>query len=261
MQAVILVGGKGERLKPLTDRIPKPMVDVAGKPFLEHLVILLKKNGVKRFLFLAGYLGDIISDYFGNGNKWGVTIDYSFEDKPMGTGGALRLAMDKLDEDFLLLFGDSYLPIDYMRMASEYRSGTGKAILAVYDNAENTTVPFNIVLDKSRKEVSVYNKAKDNPLPFNYCDAGVLIVNKTAIDLISENKPMSFEEVIYPRLVAGKQLGCFISEHRFYDIGTIDRLNEFKEYISGKNSYFRDTMRQPLGGGTYKHRNELKQHI
>lgn len=231
MQAVILVGGKGERLKPFTDNIPKPMVEVAGLPFLAHLINLLKANGLSNFLFLTGYRGDIIKDHFGTGSKWKIEIDYSFEDRPLGTGGALKFAKEKLDKEFFLLFGDSYLPINYKQMISDFKKDNKKVMLAIYDNADNTDVPFNIMLDKSRKLVSAYRKAKNNPPDFNYCDAGVLIVNKGVVDLVGDSTPVSFEEKIYPHLIGKKELGYYISECRFYDIGTVERLKVFERYF------------------------------
>lgn len=231
-QAVILVGGRGERLRPLTDNIPKPMVIVSGKPFLEYLIVLLKNNGIKKFLFLAGYLGDKLKSYFNDGNNWGVTIDYSFEKEPLGTGGALRLAKDKLENKFFLLFGDSYLPIDYGKMFESFEISKKKVFLAVYDNFDDTGVSFNIRLDKARGVVGVYNKSKDNPKNFDYCDAGVIAMDKKAVGLITEESPISFEESIYSRLIKDEELGYYIAENRFYDIGSIERLKLFERYIS-----------------------------
>ena len=231
-QAVILVGGRGERLMPLTNNIPKPMVAVAGKPFLEYIILLLKENGIRKILLLTGYLGNKIKDYFDNGHRWGIEIDYSFEENPLGTGGAVRLAGDKLDSDFFLLFGDSYLPINYNCMAEEYKKNKKQALLAVYDNSENTDVPFNVMIDKIKKVVAVYNKRKDNPFSFNYCDAGVIAVNRQVVNLIEEKPFISFEEAIYPRLIEQGELGYYIAEKRFYDIGTIQRLKVFERYIS-----------------------------
>jgi len=233
-QAVILVGGIGERLRPLTNNIPKPMVEVAGKPFIEHLVLLLKKEGIGKILFLTGYLGNKIKDYFENGSKWDIEIDYSFEENPLGTGGALRLAKEKLHEDFFLLFGDSYLPINYREMEAEYFRNNKKVIVAIYDNTENTNVPFNIIIDEQKKLISIYSKGKDNPPSFNYCDAGVLIVNKSVVEWLGNKTPVSFEESIYPRLIADEEMGYFISTCRFYDIGTIERLKAFEEYIKNR---------------------------
>lgn len=243
-QAVILVGGRGERLRPLTDDIPKPMVAVAGKPFLEHLILLLRENGIRKILLLTGYLGNKIKDYFDNGHKYGIEIDYSFEENPLGTGGAVRLAKDKLEEYFFLLFGDSYLPMDYNRMADKYIESKKKAMLTIYDNSDDTDVPFNIKVDKGEKKVSLYNKRKDNPPEFNYCDAGVIALNRQVIDLIKEKMPISFEEAIYPRLITEGELGYYVAESRFYDIGTIERLKIFEQYIliKAKNDYHQDSI-------------------
>lgn len=235
-QAVILVGGRGERLRPLTDNIAKPMVVVNGKPFLEHLILLLKNNGIKNFLFLVGYLGDTVKSYFNDGNKWGVSIDYSFESEPLGTGGALRLAGDKLEDKFILLFGDSYLPIDYKRMFDSFKISKKKAFLAVYDNSNNTQVPFNVKLNKAQGVVSAYNKIEGSMKNFDYCDAGAVAVDKEAIKLITDKDPVSFEESIYPILIKQGELGYYIAENRFYDIGTIERLKVFENYISGGGS-------------------------
>lgn len=233
-QAVILAGGRGERLKPLTDSIPKPMVKVAGKPFLEHLILLLKRNGIKNFLFLTGYLGSIIEDYFENGSKFDVTIDYSFDEPPRGTGGALSIAEEKLSHYFFLLFGDSYLPIDYGRMASKFVNDRKKVMLSVYDNKDDTDVPFNIKLDQDKKVIASYKKGKNNPVSYNYCDAGVLIVNKNTLEFIEGKGPVSFEEAVYPRLISEMELGYYVAECRFYDIGTLDRLKTFEKYILEK---------------------------
>ena len=230
-QAVILVGGRGERLRPLTDNITKPMVEVGGKPFVEYLILLLKENGIKSILFLAGYLGNKIEDYFCDGSKWRVKIDYSFEEKPIGTGGAVRLAKGKLEKNFFLLFGDSYLAIDYRGMAKEYMGSKRKAMLAIYDNSNETDVPFNVMIDKSKEIVTVYNKRKDNPPSFKYCDAGVIAVDRQVVDLIEEKKFISFEEAIYPRIISEEGLGYYMAECRFYDIGTIQRFKVFEQYI------------------------------
>lgn len=242
-QAVILVGGKGERLKPLTDNMPKPMVEVCGRPFLEYLLLLLKGNEIRNLLFLAGYLGGKIETYFGDGRKWGVKIDYSFEKEPVGTGGALKLAKDKLEDEFFLLFGDSYLPINYMKMANEYTKSKKKAVLAIYDNREDTGVPFNVTVDKSKKIISLYDKGKGNTQSFNYCDAGVAVVNKEVLSLVRGKMPISFEEETYPKLIAKGGLGYYIAENRFYDIGAIGRIKNFEKYILevAKNDYHKDS--------------------
>jgi len=229
-QAVILAGGRGERLRPLTDNIPKPMVPVLGNPFLEHLVRMLRQQGIEKVLFLTGYLGDVIEKHFGDGRQFAVAIEYSREKEPLGTGGALKLAEKRLEERFFLLFGDSYLPIDYRKMAEEHIASGKPVTLAVYDNTENTTVPFNVKVDADKQAITAYTKRNDNPADYRYCDAGVLVINKAVVGLIKD-APSSFEEKIYPALIQGGDLGAFCADKRFYDIGTISRLRDFENYI------------------------------
>jgi len=232
-QAVILVGGRGERLRPLTDNIPKPMVLVNGKPFLEHLVLLLKENGIADFLFLTGYLGEKIYDHFKDGKSFGVKIEYSFEKIPLKTGGALKAAKEKVSTNFFLLFGDSYLPINYRSMVNEFIKSGKKVMLAIYDNAEDTSVPFNVKLSEDAKSIAVYNKRKDNSPDFKFCDAGVLALHESVIDFI-EHSPSSFEEEVYPKLIKNSTMGYYKAENRFYDIGTIERLKVFERYLLGR---------------------------
>src|SRR3989338_1997571 len=113
MQTVILAGGRGTRLSPITNMIPKPMVTVKDKPFLEYLLLMLKRNSLEKILLCVGYLGEKIEVYFGDGRRLGMEIKYSYEKEPLGTAGGLKLAENLLEEEFLVLYGDSYLDIDY----------------------------------------------------------------------------------------------------------------------------------------------------
>jgi len=121
MQVVILAGGLGVRLRPITTKIPKPMADVKGKPFLHYLLEYIKSFGYKKFLILAGYLGEIIEDYFGTGHTRGININYSYDKELLGTGGALKNAENRLDNDFFLVNGDTFLKIDYTELEKLYR--------------------------------------------------------------------------------------------------------------------------------------------
>src|ERR1043166_4610284 len=115
-QAVILAGGRGERMRPLKDILPEPMIEIHGKPFLEHQILMLRDQGFRRILLLLGYLPDVVRDYFGDGSRWGVRIDYSVtavEDNP---GRRLKLAEPKLEPCFLLLYCDNYWPMQMDRM-------------------------------------------------------------------------------------------------------------------------------------------------
>ena len=114
LPVALLAGGLATRLRPVTEKVPKLLVEVAGEPFFSHQLRLLKKNGLTHIVLCVGYLGEMIVEQYGDGSQWGVQIDYSFDgDKLLGTGGALIRALPKLGEAFYVLYGDSYLPIDY----------------------------------------------------------------------------------------------------------------------------------------------------
>ena len=147
MQAVILAGGLGTRLGPITARVPKPMVPVAGVPYLEHQLRLLERQSIRNVVVLTGYLGNMVEEYFGDGRRLGLSIRYSRENTPLGTGGALRLAAQLLDEQFLVIYGDSYLAIDYRDVAQSLAVSGATGLVVVYDNRlADTSVRNNICL-------------------------------------------------------------------------------------------------------------------
>ncbi len=119
-QAVILAGGLGTRMRPITETIPKPMIMVAGKPFLQHQLGLMSRAGIEEALLLVAYLGEQIQEYFGDGAKFGCKVSYSFEPSPLGTGGALKNAEAQLQDQFVVVNGDTYLAIDYCALVKEF---------------------------------------------------------------------------------------------------------------------------------------------
>ena len=148
MQAIILAGGLGTRLGPLTKETPKVMVPVNGKPFLLYLLQLLKSQEIKDIILSIGYLGQQVRDFFGSGESLGLRLRYNEEkEKLLGTGGALKQAQDLLDDYFLVINGDTYLPIDYRDVEKTYLKHNKKAIMVVYDNREDTGVKNNVALD------------------------------------------------------------------------------------------------------------------
>jgi NDP-sugar pyrophosphorylase family protein len=222
MQAVILAGGLGTRLWPLTEAIPKPMVRVAGVPYLEHQLRLLAEQGIRNVLLLTGYLSEQIEACFGTGERLGLEIGYSRESEPMGTGGALREARDKLQDSFLIIYGDSYLPIQYREVLERLNSTGADGVVVVYDNSlEDTSVRNNIDLD-DRGYVSRYEK--DSPDRMSYVEAGVLAFRRSVVDLMPAAHPVSLEGEIFPKLIREKRLAALVTRQRFYDIGTPDRL-------------------------------------
>ena len=223
MQAAILAGGLGTRLRPLTYEVPKPMVPINNKPYLEYQLEYLKKQGITEIVLLIGYLGEQIINYFGDGQPFGMNIRYSVEDKPMGTGGGLKKAKGVLEEDFLLIYGDSFLPIDYNDLIKKYKKYQAKAVICAYDNRVDTDVISNVEIDETTCRVLRYVK-NVNDAALRYVDAGVLLLNKKVLECIPENEVVSLEQQIFPRLIAQQSLYAYVSKERFYDIGTPDRL-------------------------------------
>jgi NDP-sugar pyrophosphorylase family protein len=221
MQAVILAGGLGTRLLPLTEVIPKPMMQVAGAPYLRHQLQLLAEQEIRDILLLTGYLGEQIESYFGDGGSLNLRIAYSREQSPLGTGGALRQARELLHDSFLLIYGDSYLPIRYGDAMARLTSSVAEGVVVVYDNClADTSVKSNIELDHDGY-VSRY--AKDSPDRLSFVEAGVLAFRRSIIDWLPEGI-VSLEKEIFPKLIAAKKLAGLVTTQRFYDIGTPDRL-------------------------------------
>lgn len=230
-QATILAGGLGTRLYPLTKTVPKPMVPVAGKPYLHHQMMELRRQGFSDIVLLTGYLGEQIEEYFGNGADLGISIRYSREETPVGTGGALRDAAPLLADAFVVIYGDSYLPVSYAVVLERLlASPDADGLVVVYDNrAEDTSVKNNIGLDADGY-ICRYDKQNDNGL--DYVDAGVLALRKKVVDGIPAGRPVSLEQEIFPTLIASRKLIAYSTTQRFYDIGTPERLNIIEQLFS-----------------------------
>lgn len=229
MQVVILAGGLGTRLKRITKRIPKPMIPINGKPFLEYQISLLKNQGFHNFLILTGYLGKMIQDYFTTGKKWKVRIHYSYETTPLGTGGALKKAESLLEDNFLLVYGDSYLDIDYQNMILDFQQTKCYLDLAVFlDKKKETGVIPNILMDQKTHLVISYQK--DASCDYTHIDAGTLVASKKICQFLSSGIS-ALENDLFLKMIQIKKIKAYEVSKRFYDIGTFKRLKIFKETI------------------------------
>ena len=222
MQIVILAGGLGTRLKPLTDDIPKPMVMIKGKPFIDYLVTFLKNQGFCNFLFLTGYKGDIVKDYFKDGSKIGIYAHYSHESAPLGTGGAIKNAKNLLKDEFILLNGDTFLPIEYLNLFEYFMSNHRKGVMALTKSGNG-----NVRLG-SKNEVTAYDK-KNNAM--DYIDCGAQVFRKNIVELIPENKFVSLENDIFPMLIQKNDFLGFETNEPYYDIGTFEGIKKFESVI------------------------------
>jgi len=233
MQAVILAGGLGTRLKPITRQVPKVMVLINGEPFLLHLLRLLKHHGVNEIVLCTGYLGEQVRDVFRDGKEFGLRIRYSEEKGSLlGTGGALKQAQSLLDDHFFVINGDTYLPIDYAEVESAFLKSKKTALMVVYDNREDTGVRNNVVLDDNLMVIRHDKGSPDPALP--YVEAGVLVLRREALDIMEEGESTSLEQGLYPGLIQQRQMAAYVTGQRFYDIGTPEQKMVFEEFLKGK---------------------------
>jgi NDP-sugar pyrophosphorylase family protein len=232
IQAVILAGGLGTRLGPITKHTPKSMVLVSGVPYLELQLRLLREQSITDIVILTGYLGDQIEEYFSDGGKLGLSIRYSREQSALGTGGALRKAQSLLAEEFLVLYGDSYLPIDYRAVYMRLKASACSGIVVVYDNRlGDTSVESNIELNAENRVIR-YDKRNPGGDHLSYVEAGVLAFRASVLNLIPAGRAVSLENEIFPQLITEGKLIGYITSQRFYDIGTPDRLKALEQLFA-----------------------------
>ena len=228
-QAVILAAGKGTRLRPLTYQIPKPMIQINDKPFLQYLIELVRENGIRDIVICVGYLHNQIIEYFGDGSNLGVEIRYSIEKEPFGTGPTIRNAAKFLDNHFMLLNGDTYLPIKYSEFIEFYETEKKIGGLVVSRNAAKQ-INNNLTWSDGNLIVK-YEKGSDDK-SLNGMDGGVAIFKKEVLDFLPSLDEFSFEETIFPQLIKKKELAGFRTETEFYDIGSFEELEAFRRFVN-----------------------------
>jgi len=241
-QAVILAGGRGNRLKPFTDKNPKPMVLVNERPFLEHLIEMLKENGIKEVVILTGYLSGKIKEYFGNGSKFGIKIKYSytsFEDKSGNeneSGIRIKNAEHLLDDKFLLIYCDNYWPLQIEKLERFYEKHNTEAMVTAYSNKDNST-KNNILIDDNGYVVKYDRSRMEKNL--NGVEIGFFILNKKVLDLIPEEN-CHFERDILPKLISQKQVSGYLTDHKYYSISNLERVKVTEKFLRPKKIVFLD---------------------
>ncbi len=217
MQAAILAGGFGTRLRKAIGGMPKSMAPIAGRPFLEHQLLHLKANGFTEAVLLVGYLSDMIVDHFGDGSSLGLKVIYSKEDRPLGTGGALKNAEHLLEDSFLLLNGDTFLDADYRDLVRFHFDKAAIATIALVDAGDKSRYG-SVALRKDGGIEAFSEKKEAGPGLIN---GGVYVVNKDILSFIPPGRQVSLEGEVIPKLVgAGKPVFGLVIEGYFVDIGT-----------------------------------------
>jgi histidinol-phosphate phosphatase family protein len=220
-QAVILAGGRGTRLRPITDTIPKPMVAFHGKPFLGYVVDMLREQGFTHVLMLLGYLPEVIVGHFGDGSDYGLRIDYDVLEPDDLTAYRVRHAADRIDETFLLLYCDNYWPMRFDDMWRAYEASRAPAQITVYANEDAYSRDSVVVGDDGF--VRVYDRSRTAP-GLEGIEISYAILEKSAVLPLLDPPQQLFEDAVYPALTSRHELHAYWSQHRYYSVGGHERL-------------------------------------
>lgn len=221
--AVVMAGGKGERLRPITEHIPKPMVRVAGKPILERLILHLLSHGIRKIALAVNYKKEVIEEYFGDGKQFGVEIEYIREKIPMGTAGALSLVKKKGDDPIIVLNGDLVTQFDITRMLENHGS-TGNALtVGVYKYLH--TIPFGVLRMKNDRVVSIAEK----PLEWWHVNSGIYVMDTSLIKAVPKARLFTMPQLIEHCLERKKRVGAFEIEEEWLDVGKLSELEKARK--------------------------------
>jgi N-acetyl-alpha-D-muramate 1-phosphate uridylyltransferase len=232
LPVAILAGGLSMRLRPLTERIPKSLLEVNGEPFIAHQLRLLRANGVRRVVLCVGHLGEMIQDVLKDGSAYGVEVDYAFDGASLlGTAGAVKNALPKLGDAFFVLYGDSYLVCDYAAIARSFSSSGKLALMTVFRNnglwdSSNVEFEDGKILD--------YSKTSKNSRMHDI-DYGLGAFRAAAFDSVPAGKPYDLAG-LYGDLLQAGQLAGFEVTQRFYEIGSPAGLEETARFIAAQGA-------------------------
>ncbi len=222
----ILAGGLATRLRPLTETVPKALLEVAGEPFISHQLRMLRAQGIERVVLCVGYLGEMIESVVGDGAAWGLEVSYSSDaDKLLGTGGALKKAQPLLGDRFFVLYGDSYLIGDFAAAARTHEQSGKQGLMTVLLNDDRWD-RSNVLFQNG--QIVRYDKV--NRAGMRHIDWGLGVLRSEAFAGYGSGEVFDLAGV-YRRLVESNQLAGFEVTERFYEIGSTDGLRETEEFI------------------------------
>ena len=234
MEAILLCGGLGTRLRSVVSDRPKPMADIAGKPFLHYLVKMLSESGVKHLIFALGYMGEQIEAYFQSGEEYGLSISYSYEDSPVGTGGAIRNALSKVSgENVLVLNADTYFHTDYESLLREQLKN--KAAMTIASRKIEDISRYGAILKDESGRILRWNEKMSPDQAEASCpgeiNGGIYVMQKSLIEKIPEGKQSLENDCIPAWLEDGLYLQAVPSDGYFMDIGIPEDYAQFRKDI------------------------------
>ena len=241
-QAVILAGGQGKRLLPFTLKNPKPLVMVNKKPFLEHLINLLKDNGIREVVILTGFLGEKINEYFGDGKKFGIKIKYSqtpfLDENGQENESGLRIknAEELLNDHFLLMYCDNYWPLQLKKLIDFYNGHPSDVLITAYSNLDKST-RSNLFIDENGYAIKYDSTRSQKDL--NGVDIGFFIVNKKVLDFLPKSNS-KFETRVLQSLIPKRKLSGYLTNQKYYSIGDMKRVKLTEKFLTPKKVMFLD---------------------
>lgn len=235
MKAVIMAGGEGTRLRPLTSNCPKPMLPLANRPMMEHIIGLLKRHGIDEIVVTVAFLANQIRTYFGDGSEFGVKMMYATEDQPLGTAGSVRNAMDVLDERFLVISGDVLTDIDLGAIIATHEEH--KALATIGLVAVENPLEFGIVITRDDGSIERFlEKPTWGEVFSDTINTGIFVLEPEIFDFIPDGRPVDFSGEVFPALLeAGKPLYGAVGEGYWEDVGTLEAyVSAHKDVMDGK---------------------------
>ncbi|HHE36359.1 MAG TPA: hypothetical protein ENL16_00920 [Candidatus Woesearchaeota archaeon] len=229
-KAIILAGGKGTRMKPMTNFLPKPMLRIQDKPTLEHNIDLLKRHGIKDIIISVGYKGEKIKEYFGDGSQLGVNITYVEEKTPLGTGGPLNLVKGKINETFILMNGDELKDIDLEDMFMFHRKNKGLATIALTTVEDPSN--YGVAVMNGHKIMTFIEKPSKKQASSKLINAGLYILEPEVLKMVPEGFSM-IENDIFPRLATNEKLLGYVFSGQWFDTGTPERFEKAEREWQG----------------------------
>lgn len=224
MKSVILAGGLGTRLLPLTKKTPKPMLLLGKKPILEHLIDWNKKNGVKSIVLCVSHLRNVIEDYFEDGKKFGVSIEYAISNKPLATAGQLKTAEKFIDNTFVCMYGDSIFDFSLRNMIKQHKAK--KAFVTMGLDEYRTNLEYGVIHTSKTGKVLQWNEKPEIKANVNM---GCYVMEPNVFSLIPKNKPYGMDDVIKRAMSKKKLVSSFITKKGFVDIGNKESYKKAKE--------------------------------
>ena len=226
----ILAGGLATRLRPATDELPKAMLSVAGEPFLVHQLRLLRSKGFRKIVLCVGHLGEIIETNIGDGKKLGLQITYSWDGPTLlGTGGAVKRALPMLGDRFLVIYGDSYMPVDYAAIVQAFMLSGKPSLMTVLEN-DGRWDASNVWFERGK--ILRYDKKLRTP-QMHHIDYGVAVLTAKVLTVFPENEAFDLAD-LYSRIVSETQMAAYEVKQRFYEIGSPRGLAELDSLLRQK---------------------------